>query len=182
VASGRSVMVTVAGPDGGPGREYEFAPEDFAVETHQREGFQVEREGGVAVAISTVLSAELMQEGLARELVHHIQNTRKAADFQIDDRINLRMAGPREVAEMLAVHGDWVKKETLALSLEVSETAAEGVEPTAAVARGAAGGTPGGVPTTAETAVSATQPLPGGAYREALKVNGLPVTVEVAKA
>ncbi len=98
------------------GHEYEFAPEDFVVETHEREGFKVEREGGVAVAISTALSPELLSEGLARELVHHIQNTRKAADFQIDDRIHLRVAGPAEIADMLAVHGDWVKKETLALN------------------------------------------------------------------
>ena len=101
-------------------REYEFAPDDFVVETHEREGFKVEREGGIAVAISTVLSPELLSEGLARELVHHIQNTRKAADFQIDDRIHLRVAGPAEIAEMLAVHGDWVKKETLAVDLEVT--------------------------------------------------------------
>jgi isoleucyl-tRNA synthetase len=152
IASGRSVMVTVAGPDGAPGHEYEFTPEDFAVETHEREGFKVEREGGLAVAIATALSPELLSEGLARELVHHIQNTRKAADFQIDDRIHLRVTGPAEVTEMLAVHGDWVMKETLALDLEVT-TGGEG---------GAA--------------------APAGAYSEALKVNGLAVTVEVWKA
>ena len=127
------------------------------METHEREGFRVEREGGLAVAISTVLSPELVSEGLARELVHHIQNTRKAADFQIDDRIHLRVTGPAEVAEMLAEHGDWVKKETLAVSLEVSD-AARRRPPDRATARRA------------------------GAYRESLKVNGLPVTVEVAKA
>jgi isoleucyl-tRNA synthetase len=160
IASGRSVLVTVptpieAGPGGPEGlmapfaREYEFAPEDFVLETHEREGFKVEREGGLAVGISTVLTPELLQEGLARELVHHVQNTRKAADFQIDDRIHLRVTGPVEVAEMLAVHGDWVAKETLAVSLAVTANDADAAP---------------------------------GAYREALKVNGLPVTVEVWKA
>ena len=147
IATGRSVMVTVGEAGTGTEHEYEFAPEDFVVETHQREGYQVEREGGVAVAISTVLSPELLSEGLARELVHHIQNTRKAADFEIDDRIHLWVSGPAEIAEMLAVHGEWVKKETLAVSLRVSAPAAA-----------------------------------QHAYREELKVNGLPVTVEVAKA
>jgi isoleucyl-tRNA synthetase len=153
LGSGRSVMVTV------DGHEYEFAPEDFVVESHEREGFRVEREGGIAVAISTRLSPELLQEGLARELVHHIQNTRKAADFQIDDRIHLWLAGPPEIAEMLAVHGDWVKKETLALSLVVTTDEA---------AAAPAGDAPGGAA--------------AGAYRESLKVNGLPVAVAVAKA
>jgi hypothetical protein len=50
-----------------------------------------------------------------------------------------------------------VKKETLAVSLDVSATAPEGAPPADGVA-------------------------PAGAYRESLKVNGLPVTVEVAKA
>ena len=174
LAAGRSIMVLVPSaievgpgePDGlmaPPVREYEFAPDDFVVETHEREGFKVEREGGLAVAIATTLSPELLSEGLARELVHHIQNTRKAADFQIDDRIHLRVTGPAEVADMLAVHADWVKKETLALDLEV---AAGGDAGEGGAAAGA--GAPGAAPS--------------GAYSEALKVNGLPVTVEVWKA
>ena len=120
----------------------------------------MEREGGVAVGIATALTPELVQEGLARELVHHIQNTRKAADFQIDDRIHLRVAGPAEVTDMLAAHGDWVKKETLAISLEATP-ATDDVAAAAGVAAGAAA---------------------PGAYSEALKVNGLAVTVEVWKA
>ncbi|MBN1628293.1 MAG: hypothetical protein JW990_00885, partial [Thermoleophilia bacterium] len=86
---------------------------------------------------------------------------------EIDDRIHLWVSGPAEIAEMLAVHGDWVKKETLALSLEVSSA---GDETTAASASDAADGT-------IEAAGARA-----GAYRESLKVNGLPVIVEVAKA
>ena len=112
----------------------------------------------MAVAILTRLSPALLQEGLARELVHHIQNTRKAADFQIDDRVHLRVFGPVEVSEMLAVHGDWVKKETLAVNLEVS----------------------GDAPT--DAAFSGDQPAGDGWFGEHLKVNGLPVTVEVTRA
>ena len=96
---------------------------------------------------------------MARELVHHIQNTRKAADFQIDDRIHLRVTGPDDVLAMLAEHGDWVKKETLAVSLEAMGPAAD-AGPTAGPEAG----------TTADF------------YREELKVNGLPVTLEIAKA
>ncbi|MBN1320265.1 MAG: class I tRNA ligase family protein, partial [Thermoleophilia bacterium] len=162
IATGRSVMVTVGDAGIGTEHEYEFAPDDFVVETHQREGYQVEREGGVAVAISTVLTPELLSEGLARELVHHIQNTRKAANFEIDDRIHLWVSGPPEIAEMLAAHGEWVKKETLAVSLQVSGVGAGDA---------AAGGD------SVQAGAAAQR-----AYREALKVNGLPVTVEVAKA
>ena len=145
VGSGRSVMVTVEG------REYEFTPEDFVVEAHEREGFRVERDGGIAVAMSTRLSPELLSEGLARELVHHVQNTRKAADFQIDDRIHLWVSGPAEIAEMLAVHGEWVAKETLAVALDVTVD-------------------------TEESAVDSSAD-----YREKVKINGLPATLGVGK-
>lgn len=149
-----------------PVREYEFEPDDFVLETHELEGFKVEREGALAVAIATTLTPELLQEGLARELVHHIQNTRKAADFQIDDRIRLRLTGPREISQMLAGHGDWVKKETLALSLEVTQTDAAGHPARAGTAEASDG----------------DGEAPAGAYHESLKVNGLPVTVEVWRA
>jgi isoleucyl-tRNA synthetase len=161
VVSGRPVMVTVEG------HEHEFYPEDFVVETRQREGYQVQREGSLAVGIATALSPQLLREGLARELVHHIQNTRKAADFQIDDRIHLWVTGPAEIVEMLDVHGDWVKKETLAVSLEVTEAgdldgaATEGLEDDGAF--------PG----------ATTGP---SSHWEELRVNGLPVGVRVAKA
>jgi len=157
VAGGHPVVVTV------DGREYEFTPEDFVIESHERDGFRVERDGALAVGISTRLSPELLQEGLARELVHHIQNTRKAAGFQIDDRIRLWVTGPDEIADMLAVHGEWVQRETLAVSLEVTRAADD-----------------------ATRAVVATRPAQRdavpGAYREELRVNGLPVTIAVAKA
>ena len=151
VVSGRSVTVTV------DGREHEFAAEDLLVETHEREGYQVEREGTVAVAIATELSAELVSEGLARELVHHVQNTRKSAGYEIDDRIQLKVSGPAEVAQMLNMHGEWVKKETLAVSLEVVEADAPG-----------------------DAATDKQESVPDR-YQESLKVNGLPVLVETAK-
>ena len=182
VGSGRSVMVAVEG------REYEFAPEDFVVEAHEREGFRVERDGGVAVAISTRLSPALLREGLARELVHHIQNTRKAADFQIDDRIHLRIIGPDEIGEMLAVHGDWVKKETLTVSLEVSGPGMSGDARRTAAAGALAGALAGATGGTTEGGAfeagddSAGDSAAPDSYREDLKVNGLSVTVEVAKA
>ncbi|NLV72681.1 MAG: isoleucine--tRNA ligase [Actinobacteria bacterium] len=161
ISSGRSVSVTVEG------YVYEFAPEDFVVESQEREGFRVERDGGIAVAISTRLSPELLQEGLARELVHHIQNTRKIAGFQIDDRIHLRVAGPAEITEMLEVHGEWVEKETLAVSLAPETLSVAERETTVDETDGHRGG---------------DGTLDDGIHREELKVNGLPVLVEVAKA
>jgi isoleucyl-tRNA synthetase len=161
LASGQSVMVKVGDHD------HELAPDDFVVETHEREGYRVEREGLLAVAITTAVSLELKREGLARELVHHIQNTRKNADFRIDDHIHLRVSGPNEIVEMLAAYGEWVQKETLAVSLDVVEASGEDGTATEELKVGDG---------------STREPASATAHREELRVNGLPVTVEVAAA
>ena len=51
------------------------------------EGWQVESEAGLSVAVDTELSEELKKEGLAREFVNRVQNMRKGANFDVTDRI-----------------------------------------------------------------------------------------------
>ena len=53
------------------------------------EGYQLEREGSHAVALELELDDALRREGLAREIVHAIQNARKTAGLQVEDRIAL---------------------------------------------------------------------------------------------
>ncbi len=102
------------------GHTHELFSDDLVIETGEKEGFTVQQEGELVVGLSTRLTPELVEEGLARELVHHVQNTRKAADFQIEDRIELWVEGPTQVEEMLRSFGDWVKRETLSVRLETS--------------------------------------------------------------
>ena len=53
------------------------------------DGYQLEREGSHAVALELELDEELRREGLAREIVHAVQNARKGAGLQVEDRIAL---------------------------------------------------------------------------------------------
>ncbi len=99
------------------GTAYELTKDDLVVETIQQEGFAVEKEGDLVVGLSTTLNPELAREGLARELVHHVQNTRKAAGFHVEDRIHLWVEGPEAVAEMLSHYQEYVQKETLGITL-----------------------------------------------------------------
>ena len=102
------------------GTEEELGADDLLVETRQREGFAVEQEADLVVGLLTTLTPELQREGLARELVHHVQNTRKAAGFRIEDRISLVIEGPDEVVAMLAEFAEWVKRETLSVDVVAS--------------------------------------------------------------
>jgi isoleucyl-tRNA synthetase len=78
----------------------------------------VRAEGGVTVALDTTLTDALRAEGLAREFINRVQNLRKTAGFEVEDRIVVTFAAPEGVAAALDPHAATIRTETLALSLE----------------------------------------------------------------
>ena len=111
VADGQTLVVDL---DGEP---FELAGDDLLVETQGAEGWAALREGGVTVALDTTVTPALRSKGLAREAINRIQNMRKAADFDVTDRIVVLWQGEGELAQALTTHGDWVARETLAIEL-----------------------------------------------------------------
>ncbi len=63
--------------------------DDVIVERREREGLFVENSGPLTVGLDPVLTPELIEEGLARELVNRVQNLRKDAGLQVLDRIRI---------------------------------------------------------------------------------------------
>ncbi len=107
VRAGQSV--TVAG--------HELAADELLVEMREGEGYAVVSEAGYTVGVATAISDELADEGIARELVRHLQDLRREADFELSDRITSWCAGGDTIARVLAAHGDYVKGETLSVEL-----------------------------------------------------------------
>ena len=62
---------------------------DFLTEAKDIEGWMVESSDGTTVALDTTRTPELIKEGIAREFVNRVQNLRKAAGFDVTDRIYL---------------------------------------------------------------------------------------------
>ena len=103
------------------GQRLELSKDDLVVDTSPKPGLVVEQEGDLVLGLTTELTPDLIREGLARELVHHIQNTRKTAGLEIADRIEVWIAAGQEIAEMLAEHSDYVKREILAVTLTLDQ-------------------------------------------------------------
>jgi isoleucyl-tRNA synthetase len=82
------------------------------------EGYQLEREGSHAVALELALDQELLREGLAREVVHAVQNARKAAGLAVEDRIALTLGGDAELLAAARAYEPYVTGETLATRVE----------------------------------------------------------------
>jgi isoleucyl-tRNA synthetase len=80
-------------------------------------GYEVEAEAGHAVALQLELDDELRREGLAREIVHAVQNARKAAGLEISDRIELSLGGDDELLAAAREHEPYIAGEVLATSI-----------------------------------------------------------------
>ncbi|CAQ54735.1 isoleucyl-tRNA synthetase [Wolbachia endosymbiont wPip_Mol of Culex molestus] len=74
------------------------------------------------VILSTELDDELILEGLARDVVRLIQETRKQADFHISDRIRVIIkAEDEKIKEAINTWVEYIKDQTLALSLDTNK-------------------------------------------------------------
>jgi isoleucyl-tRNA synthetase len=110
------------------GHDHELSSEDLQLALKPLEGYQLEREGSHAVALELELDDSLRREGLAREVVHAVQNARKAAGLEVEDRIRLELGGDDELVAAAREHETYVAGETLAT--EVAYEASDGTAAT----------------------------------------------------
>jgi isoleucyl-tRNA synthetase len=97
--------------------EFTLSPEELIVSAKEREGYSVASEGGYTVAIDKAVTKQLADEGLARELVHNLQNMRRSAEFDITDHIIVNYEGDIRLLRIVQGFGDYIKQETLAETL-----------------------------------------------------------------
>ena len=99
------------------GDEHTIGPDEVTLALQPLDGYEVEAEAGHAVALQLELDDELVREGLAREIVHAVQNARKAAGLDISDRIELSLGGDQELLAAARAHEPYIAGEVLATSV-----------------------------------------------------------------
>jgi isoleucyl-tRNA synthetase len=76
-------------------------------------------EKGAEVSLDLEVTPELKREGILREVIRHVQNSRKEAGLNVDDRINLSISSDdAEVMMSVKEHSEILKHETLAKTLD----------------------------------------------------------------
>jgi isoleucyl-tRNA synthetase len=110
-AGGRKLGINV------DGAEHELHPDDVSLVMRPLDGYRVEAEAGHAVALALELDDELRREGLAREVVHAVQNARRDAGLEVTDRVRLALAGDPELIDAARAHERYLAGETLATSV-----------------------------------------------------------------
>ncbi len=105
--------------------EFELTRDDVIIRRTERPGLALKSDGHMTVALDTEVTLDLEAEGLAREVVHHIQNLRKQSGFDIADRISVELAtDSARLCDALESYRDYVCRETLAVHFEFKNVVA----------------------------------------------------------
>jgi len=115
VRDGGQIGVAVAG------REHTLTAEDVLLTMRAPDGYSVEREGAHAVALDLAIDGDLRLEGYAREIVHAVQNARKHAGLQVEDRIELALRGAPALIDAARAHREYIARETLAVDVDLTD-------------------------------------------------------------
>lgn len=122
--NGKAVTVTIGGT------EITLEPGDVLVGTEQAADWVCADEAGLQIALSTTLSPELHREGIRNDFIRHVQQSRKEADLEIQDRIRVFYQTDDEtVRAAITEWSEYIATETLADSIEIADNPPSDCQP-----------------------------------------------------
>ena len=104
------------------GEPFEVEKDFVDIRISAKDGFAVAMENNIFTILDTTLTEDLIDEGLARELISKVQQMRKQKDFEMMDHIVITIEADDEVKAAAEKHREYIMKETLAV--EIAEAAA----------------------------------------------------------
>ena len=113
VISGKSILLSL---------------EDVEISSQDIPGWLVANANGLTVALDITLTPELINEGIARELVNRIQNLRKDSGFEVTDKIKVQLIKEATLEKAVIANENYIKSETLTSSLEFVSELENGTE------------------------------------------------------
>ena len=108
------------------GKEVDLLVTDVEIISEDIPGWHLASDGKLTVALDTTITSDLMEEGIARELVNRIQNLRKDRNFEVTDKIDVKIKKNVSVDSAIENNFTYICAETLAASLKMVETIDEG--------------------------------------------------------
>ncbi|MCH9613382.1 MAG: Isoleucine--tRNA ligase [Chlamydiia bacterium] len=95
------------------------------VERKVKEDVVASTEGGITIVLETALDEALILEGLARELVNKVNTLRKSENFEVTDRISIKIETTDQVRAAYDAHKDYICHEILAKEVQFSPNQGE---------------------------------------------------------
>ncbi len=93
--------------------------EDVEILTEDMPGWLVMNEGSMTIALDIELTPELIEEGIARELINRIQNLRKSSGLDITDRIHIVLEQNEKITSAIDHFQDYICSQVLATTIDL---------------------------------------------------------------
>lgn len=93
-------------------------PEDIEVSTDEITGYEIASNGSITVALDITISKDLQNEGNAREFINRVQTLRKEKQFELTDKIDVKIQSNEILESSILQYKDYICTEILAVSLE----------------------------------------------------------------
>ena len=115
--------------------DHVLAADEFELGVESPEGVTAAAlgSGDAVVVLDTTVTAALATEGLARDVVRHVQQARRDADLVVTDRIQLVVEGDKAVVDAIRTHEAHVSGQVLAVDISYGDP---GASPTAVAVEG----------------------------------------------
>ena len=107
------------------GSVYELFAEDVIVQEDALDGKSAVSEKQLTVAVITELTEELIQEGIVRDMIRSVQNMRKEAGFNVEDRITVFCDAEDDLKKALQSYENYFCNEVLAVNLSYNSAESE---------------------------------------------------------
>lgn len=108
--------------------EISVSKDEIIVQRTELEGVKVLNDGSLTIGFDTKVTQELLEEGIARDIVRSIQNLRKESGFEVSDRIRLTWDGDEVIKQVFEHFGPTIAKETLSNSMSFATLDGEAID------------------------------------------------------
>ncbi len=106
--------------------DYTLIPEDVEILTEDMPGWLVVNNGVLTIALDIELTPELIEEGIARELINRLQNLRKSSGLDITDRICVQIVRNDAINAAVEHCTEYIASQVLANSITLVDSLADG--------------------------------------------------------
>ena len=107
---------------------YQLIPEDVEILTEDMPGWLVVNNGVLTIALDIELTPELIEEGIARELINRLQNLRKSSGLDITDRIDVQIVRDEAINTAVEHCNDYIASQILANSITLVDSLTDGTQ------------------------------------------------------
>ncbi len=111
IEQGNNITITI------DNEVFDITSDMVDIRVSSKEGYNTQKDLNNFIILNTNLTDELINEGIARELISKVQNLRKQKDFDVADRIKLYYEKNEKLEEVLSSFNEMIKNETLSVEL-----------------------------------------------------------------